>query len=147
MTYKAHSFCIVCIANYCRSPVLENLLKRKYSEKFEIMSAGLSPIPQPSMDIRSMQFLESLGIKNIVHTPKRISKKMLNDCDYFIAVDLLVLIELNKLFPKYKEKFKLATSQFKNIELNDPYMFGPREYKDIMTNIQFVSENIDLELL
>ena len=37
------SICVVCFANYCRSPVASELLKHKYSERgLEIISAGLA---------------------------------------------------------------------------------------------------------
>ena len=35
MSKNSQSFCIVCIANYCRSPVAENLLKKRFGDKYE----------------------------------------------------------------------------------------------------------------
>ena len=84
---KRTSFCCVCIANYCRSPVFEALLKKKYGEDFEIYSAGLYPMAEPNMDPRSIKYLEKAGIKNVLHTPKKISKECSN-----ILIFLLLLI-------------------------------------------------------
>ena len=69
------SFCIVCVANYCRSPVVENFLKKRYENKYEFFSAGLSPISQPNMDLRSLKFLKENNVKHSFHTPKKSIKK------------------------------------------------------------------------
>lgn len=140
------SFCVVCIANYCRSPVLEYLLKEKYKKKYDFFSVGLSPIQKPNMDNRSIEFLEGLGYENILHTPKKINNKVLEHFDYFLAIDFLVLNQLNIQYGKYKDKFKLATSQFSKITINDPYRLGNEDYLDIMKKIYHVSANIDLDL-
>jgi protein-tyrosine-phosphatase len=142
---KRVSFCIVCIANYCRSPVFEILLRNKYGEKFEFFSAGINPISKPNMDKRSSQYLKSLGIENVLHTPKKISNKMLNYFDFFIAVDIIVLNALNTTFPQFKNKFFLANRNLKNIYIKDPYIMNNEEYLKIMEKISFVVDSIDLK--
>ena len=83
--------------------------------------------------MRSIKYLDSLGIKNVIHSPKKkINKKILNYFDYFIAVDLYVLNQLNSAFPKYIKKFKLATAQFNKISISDPYNLDDDGYIDIM---------------
>ena len=51
--------CFICMANYCRSPVAEALL-RKYlkNDLVNITSAGLNPILKADMDSRSRKYLE-----------------------------------------------------------------------------------------
>lgn len=142
--FKRKSYCIVCIANYCRSPVLEALLKNRFQNKYEFYSAGLAPIQKANMDPRSTKYLEEIGIKNIIHNPKKITKKMLNYFDYFIAVDSFVLSKLNSTYPKYQQKFFLATSDINNVYLYDPYNMNPSDYKVIMENIKITSEKISL---
>ena len=102
------SFCIICIANYCRSPVLEALLKKRFNKEYEFFSAGIAPMQASNMDPRSIKYLEDQGITNVIHNPKKITKKMLSYFDYFIAVDTFVLSQLNGLFSKQKHKFVLA---------------------------------------
>tara|TARA_Y100000816_G_C26019586_1_gene533356 strand:- start:635 stop:1078 length:444 start_codon:yes stop_codon:yes gene_type:complete len=139
------SFCIVCLANYCRSPVVENILNKRFGHKYEFFSAGLFPISQPNMDRRSLAFLKENNVNHGFHTPKKINKKMLHYFDKFLAVDNYVLNELNIAFPKYKYKFQSLTNQFRDINLLDPYQFQADEYTKIMNDIKFVSENINLE--
>ena len=139
------SFCIVCIANYCRSPVVERFLKDRFKNKYEFFSAGLSPISLPGMDPRSLNYLEENNIEHGIHSPKKISMKMLKYFDRFLAVDFYVLSQLNISYPKYKHKFVLLTSQFSDLDILDPYLLESDEYKKIMDNIKKVSFNINLE--
>ena len=135
----------MCIANYCRSPVMENLLKNRFKDKYEFISAGISPISMPNMDSRSLNFLKENNIKHNFHIPKKINKKMLNYFDKFLAVDLFVLNQLNLNYPKYKHKFLSLTSQFKDINIADPFHLNNDEYIKVMNDILYVSENINLE--
>ena len=139
------SFCVVCVANYCRSPVAENLLKKKFGHKYEFFSAGIMPISQPSMDVRSLAFLSENNVNHDFHTPKKINKKMLDYFDKFLAVDYYVLNQLNIAYPKYKHKFQSLTKQFKDINILDPYHLQIDDYRKIMNVIKHISENINLE--
>ena len=139
------SFCIVCIANYCRSPVAEHLFKKKFGDKYEFFSAGIAPVAAPSMDPRSIKFLEENYSDHNFHTPKRISRKMLDYFDKFLAVDPYVLNRLNISYPKYRQKFLLLTAQFSNIIISDPYNLNANDYKKTMDNIKHITENINLE--
>lgn len=98
-----------------------------------------------NMDPRSRKYLEENGIKNNIHNPKKISKKILNYFDYFIAVDSYVLNKLNKAYPKYRHKFFLATAHINNIYLVDPYKMNDEDYKDIMNKIKITSCDINLQ--
>ena len=133
------------MANYCRSPVVENLLKERFGHKYEFFSAGIFPISQPSMDARSLDFLQANNVNHDFHTPKKINKKMLNYFDKFLAVDYYVLNQLNTAYPKYKHKFQSLTKQFRDINILDPYHLQADEYVKIMNDIKHVSENINLE--
>lgn len=145
MITSSKSFCVVCVANYCRSPVIENLLKRRFGHKYEFFSAGTSPISQPNMDARSLKFLQNENVNHDFHTPKKVNVKMLNYFDKFLAVDFYVLNQLNIAYPKYKHKFQPLTKQFRDINILDPYHLQEGEYKKVMDDIKYVSENINLE--
>ena len=72
--------CVVCFANYCRSPVAEAILNHLYSEKIEVISAGISPFVGSNMDRRSSEYLLSKGIGLKIHTPKKINQTMELSC-------------------------------------------------------------------
>ena len=139
------SFCIVCIANYCRSPVAENLLKKRFGKKYEFFSAGIAPISMPSMDPRSAKFLKKENINYALHTPKRINKRMLDYFDHFLAIDFYVLHKLNINHPNFKHKFVSFTSQFNDLSILDPFRFQDDDYLRTMNDIKHVAENIVLD--
>ena len=139
------SFCIVCIANYCRSPVAENLLKKRFKDKYEFFSAGISPISMPNMDPRSLDFLKENNVEHNFHVPKKISNKMLNYFNKFLAVDLYVLNQMNIFYPNYRQKFFSLTAQFKDINIIDPYRFQGDRYLKVMNDIKHVVQEINLE--
>ena len=141
------SFCIVCIANYCRSPVVENLLKKRFGDKYEFFSAGIAPMSQPNMDPRSIEFLNENNINHELHTPKKINHKMMDYFDKFLAVDFLVLNQLNMRFPKFKSKFRSLTAQFSDRNIVDPYQLQHDEYTKVMNDIKHIAEKINLEEL
>lgn len=145
MISSKKSFCVICIANYCRSPVVENMLRNRYGMEYEFFSAGISPIAQPNMDQRSLKFLQENNINHDFHTPKKINSKMLNYFDKFLAVDPFVLNHLNIKYPKFKNKFCSLTMQFSNLNIVDPYKLQADEYKKTMNEIKYIVENINLE--
>lgn len=145
MAVRRKRFCIVCIANYCRSPVAENLLRLRFDNQYEFFSAGISPIALPNMDPRSLKFLKDNNVNSGFHTPKKINTKMLNYFDKFLAVDFYVLNQLNITYPGYRNKFLSLTSQFSDINIIDPYRLQPDDYMKTMNDIRYIAEKIDLE--
>ena len=142
---KKKSFCVVCIANYCRSPVIENLLAKRFGNKYEFFSAGIAPISLPGMDPRSLEFLKENNANQNFHTPKKINNKMLNYFDKFLAVDFYVLRNLNNTYPKYVHKFCSLTAQFQKLNIVDPYQFNADQYTKTMNDIKFLVSRINLE--
>ena len=131
---------IVCFANYCRSPVAEYLLKEDYKD-IEFFSAGMDPYPDSNMDKRSISFLEGMGIKNITHNPRKITKEMIEACDFILAMDLKILQALNLKFPQYSKKFKIFSYRETSVDLSDPFKNDLKKYNEIMTNIKYLCKN------
>ena len=99
--------CVVCIANYCRSPVAEVILKNNLEGKAYVQSCGIDPLPKANMDPRSQKFLNKIGFKNTLHTPQRINNQVVKESDVIYALDVIVLMQLNKLYPRNINKIKL----------------------------------------
>ena len=51
-----HKITVVCMANFCRSPVAKFLLQRRFND-YEIDSAGIFQFDKSGMDIRSYNYL------------------------------------------------------------------------------------------
>lgn len=136
--HSAQSIVVVCVANYCRSPVAEYFLKQHLGSKFNVYSAGINPLYRVGMDPRSEKFLIQNGIKPKEHIPKKISLNLVKNAKYIFALDLYILNELNNLFPKHKEKIKLLNFQSPSKNLIDPFKLDDTSYKSIMNNIKNV---------
>ena len=139
------SICVVCFANYCRSPVASELLKHKYSERgLEIISAGLAPKFTGGMDKRSIDFLKMKNIHPSLHTPRKVNKNILNDYDLILAMDTFILMELNKKYEEFGDKIRLFNFNNLKLKVFDPYTFSEKEYLKVMNTIYQAVEEIDL---
>ena len=144
MTYIKKQVLIVCVANYCRSPVAEYILKNIYEDKIIISSAGIMPKYSHSMDPRSLDYLRNKGIKFINHIPRKINSNLIKDSDVVLCLDHFVLNMLNKEYGKFAEKFKLINYQNKEINIEDPYKHDEKRYVECMEKIDFICKNLDI---
>lgn len=146
MTKKLSSIkiSVVCFANYCRSPVAEKLLERRFPE-VSFNSYGLEPKSSSIMDPRSKSFLDALGVRNFIHTPKKISRDSVNKADLILAMDHFILLRLNTIFPNEIGKIKLFTYQNPFEKIEDPYLFEDlKKYEGVMKKIKNVVEKFQL---
>ena len=82
---------VVCIVNYCRSPVAEYILKSKLTSNFTISSAGISPyLGMNNMDKRSISYLKQKGISSSIHIPRKLTEDDMGENDLILALDLKV---------------------------------------------------------
>tara|TARA_S200000501_G_C20784496_1_gene726529 strand:- start:183 stop:629 length:447 start_codon:yes stop_codon:yes gene_type:complete len=145
MIDKQKSVGFVCLANYCRSPVAKMLLLNKFKNLLKVDSAGINPMVSAGMDLRSINYLKENNISFEIHNPKRIDKSFLNSTDIVFAMDTSILMYLNKTFKNYRNKFKLLTYKYRNIQIKDPYNLSDEEYKSVMDEIKFVIDFIELD--
>ena len=136
--------CVVCFANYCRSPVAEQLLYERFQPKYEVISAGIKPMIAADMDARSRNFLNSLDLHSKLHNPRKINESIVRDCEYIFALDGIVLQLLNQKYRKYQKKIKLLNFQNPKIRLNDPFQLKDKDYETIMKNIFEVCSQLDI---
>tara|TARA_Y100000816_G_C25843031_1_gene440486 strand:+ start:88 stop:528 length:441 start_codon:yes stop_codon:yes gene_type:complete len=138
----------VCYANYCRSPVAEKILNSFNSNSIKATSAGLINFSANTMDIRSKEYLENLGINDTYHIPRKLTQETVNQTDLIIAMDLMIF---QKLFTQYKihtNKVKAVNIFNPNITIHDPYKFNDlNQYrlcmKDIKVCIESLVENVN----
>lgn len=144
MIEEIRSIGFVCMANYCRSPVAEVLLKNKY-KNLKVDSAGINPMVSAGMDFRSINYLKELNKDYEIHNPKKVDKFFLNSSDVVFAMDGIILMHLNKTYRNYIKKFKLFTYQHRNIQIKDPYRLSDEKYKNVMEEINFVINDFEIE--
>ncbi len=128
---------VVCFANYCRSPVVEYLLKEYLGDKFLISSYGIAPIAKTDMDRRSRKFLKSINIHPKIHNPKKISKELIAKNDLVLAMDINILMQLNKISSE-KGKIKLFNFVDPKRNIPDPYNMKIDSYNGNMEDIKTV---------
>ena len=133
--------CIVCFANFCRSPVAELLLKVRFeNEGIIFTSAGINPMPTAGMDKRSQDYLKNRGINNF-HNPRQIKKSIIDESDLILALDIYVLSHLNKSYPKDHAKIKLFNYKHPELPIFDPFKLKEiEEYTNIMERINIVCD-------
>ena len=62
---------------------------------------------------------------------------IVDDCDYIFALDIQVLIQLKKTFPKKLKNIYLLNEKNRNLNLADPYLFNDeKQYFEVMANIE-----------
>ena len=61
------------------------------------------------------------------------------------AMDTIVLMQLNRFYKKYRNKFRLVSFQHRNINIVDPYNLPRKKYENVMENIKFVIDNLSIE--
>ena len=147
MIEETRSIGFVCLANYCRSPVAKMILKNKFKHLLKVDSAGINPMVSAGMDSRSVDYLKENNIVFEMHNPKKIDKNFLNSLDVVFAMDVMVLMHLNKTYKNFRHKFKLFTHQHGNLQIKDPYRLSEEEYKNVMDKIKFVVDRFELKKL
>lgn len=138
---------VVCVANHCRSPVAEVILKNNpnISKDINITSYGLNPLLSTDMDKRSLNFLRLNNYDFKHHTPRKITKTNIKNSSLVLALDFNILHALNKLYPNYADKFKLLTFMSSKKQIIDPYRMNDKEYENIMREIEKASLDIILD--
>jgi len=136
---------IICIANYCRSPVIEVILNKRLGHKYQFNSAGISPMADANMDPRSREFLEEKNFNPGIHTPKPASKGIVNSSSLILGADIRVITLLNQQFPSFRNKIKLITNFNPTCNLTDPYKKERQEYLEVMESILILCDSITEE--
>lgn len=137
---KQFNICVVCYANFCRSPVAEKILKEHMDITFNISSAGINPLTEPNMDKRSFNFLESIDINPGIHNPKKIDLNVINNSDLIIPLDAKVMMSLKRKF-NFSKKMMLINFYEPSKIIYDPYKFDDNDYYKLMKKLHSVSVN------
>ena len=133
---------IVCIGNYCRSPVAEVLLKEllKYPE---ISSAGISPFVAADMHPFSRKYLNNNGCSPGIHTPKAVNKAFIQNKDTIFCLDLNIQRKLIHSYPEYKERFIQINFLDTELHIPDPVTLKNKDdYFRILDNLKHSCEKI-----
>ena len=132
---------VICMANYCRSPVAENCIKHFAQKNLNLTSLGLTSFFKTSMDQRSSSYLESNGINYGLHIPKKITQDNIDSFDLVLAIDENIVIGINDKFNIDQSKVKAFNLLKPEYLLKDPYQSKEiSEYNACMKEIMDLSK-------
>lgn len=116
-----------------------------HGANIDVQSAGLQPMIGAGMDKRSNEWLKSKGYEVLSHQPKKISIEILKRSDLILALDHIILMNLNKMFPSMQNKIKLLSYQYQgDINLSDPYRLENHKYDKVLDNIEDVIKDFSV---
>ena len=121
------NICVVCYANYCRSPVAEKIIQKNLGQNYNLTSCGIKPFSMPDMDPRSREYLEKINVEPGIHNPKQISNQKLSNVDLLLAMDAKILFLIKERF-LYKNKLQLINYHNKKKIIYDPYTMNKDDY-------------------
>lgn len=133
---------VICVANYCRSPVAENIFKKQLNSNFSVKSCGLINYRKEGMDKRSKKFLEQLSFDSNNHVPKIISAELVNNANIIYALDKTIAQKIKKIFPEAGFKIQLINGK----SIVDPIRQDDASYEKTMQDI-FLATNLEAEKL
>lgn len=137
--------CIICMANYCRSPVaaaIMNSLNSTRDTGIDFYSRGINSHNLVSMDPRSISFLESMNVTFEPHYPADIR---VHDCEqstFLFTLDSTVNDNLRMLFKGYENKTFALNHCDPFLPTEDPFRFNEDKYLDIMNSIQKICSKL-----
>ena len=132
---------VVCMANFCRSPVAERLLDNFTNKKIHVGSAGLLNLKKDHMDVRSSKFLISHNI-DVNHQTKQITNEILKKSTLIYTFDNILIEKLRANHPLYHSKIKLIGNDI----IEDPIKFSSEKYKENMETILKASKHLAAKL-
>ncbi|MFA6088943.1 MAG: HIT domain-containing protein [Candidatus Woesearchaeota archaeon] len=139
---KQKSILFVCTGNIFRSLSAEYAFKKYLSDNkitnWKVGSAGIVAKKEP-IDAKTLQVLNKLGVKNIHHKQRKLTKKLLNEYDVVIAI-----AKNHEDFIKSKLKHKCVLL-FNEAAINEKSSIWDinDEIKDYATNRKAVEKKIE----
>jgi len=144
MGSKPHySVLMVCMANICRSPTAEAVLKQRLKSstlKIKVDSAGTSKFTKGTRpDARAVKVGEARGYNFSGIRSRMITSQDFEQFDLILAMDKNNLLELQAKCPaQYQSKLALLLSYGDGLELEvpDPYYGGSRGFELVLDLIE-----------
>lgn len=137
----------VCTGNTCRSPMAQALAQKIFTDKNiigQIDSAGIFANPFQGASVNSILAMKDFGIDISNYKSKQITKNMLDENDFIIAMTKSHKNFLLADFPDYQKKI-FTLSEFacnNNYDIIDPFGQSLEIYKECANEIYYFVNKI-----
>lgn len=145
---------LVCTGNTCRSAMAEGILNKiisdnKDTDKFDVLSAGISVFSPTSASKNAILALNEMGIDISNHTSKQLTDDMINDADLILTMTNSHKVIIQNVCDDISEKiFTLNGYAYgADKDVSDPYGMDLDEYKKCAKEIKDALENAYPKLL
>ena len=143
--HKSYRVLFVCMANICRSPAAEGILKHLVqndpSLSIEVESCGIGDWhvgAEPDFNIQEVSKVRGVTLNGIA---KQFKAEYLDEFDYIMAADIEVLKVLYQYSATTEQKSKIHlmtafSSLYKDEEVPDPYCQGGGAFEHVYDIIE-----------
>ncbi len=136
---------VVCVANICRSPIVDVLLQDALPTK-NISSAGINALVGKPMHENSIKLTSPLGINCTQHTSQQLTADICRENDLILVMEQGHIDAVMAIDPSVKGKIFLVGKWLDNTEIPDPYKQSFEMYEHVFELIK-KSTNIWVEKL
>lgn len=131
---------IVCVANICRSPIVDVLMQDALPHK-NISSAGINALVGKPMHEHSITLTSALGIDCSLHTSRQLTAEICRENDVILVMEKGHIDAVMAIDPTVRGKIFLVGKWLDNIEIPDPYKQSFEMYEHVFALIQKTTDS------
>ena len=131
---RSRTVVMVCMANQCRSPMAEYLLKRRLGpgSKWTVLSAGTSAIPGSRASASAVEVMARMGVDISAHRSKLVTEELVDSAEIVITMTRSQRDEIVNCFPGARDKvftLKSLSSERAGLDVADPAGMSASDYQ------------------
>lgn len=126
---------VVCVANICRSPIVDVLLQDAFPNK-NVTSAGVNALVGKPMHENSVKLTSALGIDCSQHTSRQLTADICRENDVILVMEKGHIDAVMEIDPTVKGKVFLVGKWLDEVEIPDPYKQSFEMYEHVFDLIR-----------
>lgn len=126
---------VVCVANICRSPIVDVLLRDALPNK-NVSSAGINALVGKPMHENSVKLTTPLGIDCSLHAARQLTAEICRENDVILVMEKGHIDAVMAIDPTVKGKIFLVGKWLNDTEIPDPYKQSFEMYEHVFELIK-----------